>query len=194
MNSKIIVSLLFTLLYLCSFAQEKEKPFQSKYLTVGSGLFSAFGKEEEGLGIPLSIGYQWSNSEKPGTRYNLSLTRGSYTPILFLGSREQYFRLSTFEGIIHYDLLRYKSFSLTTSPGIFVGYSVGLLGTGASRNSDEFLHFYFGGRLSAGLRYAPPKKRVAYELRGINVYVGRQSFTSSGILFVVDIRLNKEKE
>lgn len=175
------------------YSQEESKP---KSIRTGIGLGFNDGTKETGIGLIYSIGYQKSYGKKNRLRLNPNLILGGFLPIGITDTRDQFYRMTSLGFNLHYDFLKYKSVSLVASPGIFVNYSRGLLGTGgwpdANNNTSEYFNsIYFGGKFSLGLRIAPKGKRLAYEIRPFNIQIGNNDFIFGYLMFGIDIRLGK---
>lgn len=187
------IPLLFITLNQNIYSQEDSHP---KSIRTGIGLGFNDGKRETGMGLIYSIGYQKSYGKENRIRLNPNIIFGGFLPIGITDTRDQFYRITSFGFNLHYDLLKYKSISLVTSPGVFVDYSRGLLGTGgwpeANNNTSEYFNsFYFGGKFSLGLRIAPEGKRLAYEIRPLNLQFGNKGFVLGYLMFGVDIKLGK---
>lgn len=166
--------------------------------SIKAGIGAAFneGLKEEGAGLTYSIGWQKSYGKKKKFRLNPYLFFGSFTPFGTTDVRNQYYRISSLNLELHYDLIRYKSVSLVTTAGAFVNYSRGLIGTGgqgtgASQQSEHFYRFYDGLSASVGLRIAPQNSRFAYKWKLVGVQAGVTDFILAYSTFNIDIRLKK---
>lgn len=165
-------------------------------LRTGIGLGFNEGLNETGAGLIYSFGYQKSFGKKNRLRLNPNMIIGGFLPIGVTDVRDQFYRLTSIGLNLHYDLIKFKSVSLVTSPGIFLNYSRGLLGTGgwddsSGNNSEYFNTLYLGGKFSFGLRIAPDGKRLAYEIRPLNIQFGNKDFLLGYLMFGIDIRLGK---
>lgn len=148
------------------------------------------------MGLIYSIGYQKSFGKNNRIRLNPNLIFGGFLPIGITDTRDQFYRISSFGFNLHYDLVKFTSISVVTSPGIFLNYSRGLLGTGgmpeANNNTSEFFNsFYFGGKFSLGLRITPSGKRLAYEIRPLNIQFGNNGFILGYLMFGIDIKIGE---
>lgn len=97
---------------------------------------------------------------------------------------------------IHYDLIKYKAFSIVTTAGGFINHSRGLLGTGGwteeNNNSSEYFNtFYFSGNASRGLRINPKNSKLVYEFRPFNFQFGNNHFLLGYLMFGIDFKLQK---
>lgn len=124
------------------------------------------------------------------------MTFGGFLPIAITDTRDQFYRITSLELNIHYDLIKYKNISIVTSGGGFINYSRGLLGTGGSpeennNNSEYFYSLYFGGSASLGLRITPPNSKLAYEIRPVNIHLGYKEFILGYLMFGIDFKFKK---
>ncbi len=167
---------------------------REKFIKTGIGIGVCEGRRETGIGILYSFGLQKSLGEKKKIRINPNLMIGGFSPFLGFDIDPQFFRITSLGLNLHYDLLSYKSLSIVTSPGIFINYSRGII------RSRYFASIYYGGALSCGIRVAPADKKLAYEIRPVNIQVGniKNCFTLGSNCFVlgyfmlgIDIKLNK---
>ncbi len=147
-----------------------------------------------GNGLVYSIGWQKSFGEKRRLRLNPNLTFGGFLPIAITDTRDQFYQITSPGLNIHYDLLKFRDVSLVTTLGCFMNYSRGLLGTGgwpeANNNRSEYFYsLYFGGNGSLALRIAPHNKRLAYEIRPVNIHLGSEGFFMAYFMLGVDIGL-----
>jgi len=174
----------------------QETDFKKTSVKIGIGIGINEGLREMGMGLVYSVGWQKSVGEKNKVRINPNLTFGGFLPLAITDTRDQFYRMTTLGFNIHYDLIRYKAASIVTTAGGFMNYSRGLLGTGGwpsanNNQSDYFYSLYFGGNASVGLRIAPEKSKIAFELRPINIQVGNKRFMLYSFMFGVDFRLKK---
>jgi hypothetical protein len=174
----------------------QENDFKKTSVKTGIGIGINAGLRETGMGLVYSVGWQKSVGEKNKLRINPNLTLGGFLPLGITDTRDQFYRMTTSGFNVHYDLIRYKAVSIVTTGGGFVNFSRGLLGTGGwpeenNHSSDYFYSLYFGGNASVGLRIAPQKSKLAYELRPFNIYVGNKGYLYSYIMFGVDFKLKK---
>lgn len=175
-----------------SFAQNTE--FGSTSIKTGIGVGFNDGFKETGAGFIYAIGWQKHLGEHQRIRLNPNLVFGGFTSAGITDTRDQFYRITSLGLNIHYDLLRYKSFSIVTTGGGFLNYSRGLLGTGGwpeanNHQSEYFNSLYFGGQLSLALRINPKNSRLAYELRPINAQLGNKQFELIYFMFGIDIKL-----
>ena len=68
--------------------------------------------------------------------------------------------------------------------GVGLVYSVGFQKSYGEKN-------YFGGKGSLALRFDQKNKKLAYELRPINLYFGNNGFSLGSFMFGIDIKMNK---
>lgn len=197
-DSQFKFLLLFLTIFLLTgkdlYSQETE--FKSTSIRTGIGIGINDGHWETGTGIIYSIGYQKSYGKKNKLRLNPNMIIGGFVPLGITDTRDQFYRITSLGLNLHYDLLKYKAFSVVTTGGGFMNYSRGLLGTGgwpeANNNSSSYFHrLYFGGNLSLGLRINPKNSKLAYEFRPINVQFGNDYFLLSYLMFGMDFKLKK---
>ncbi len=184
------------LLVISNKSNAQETEFKRTSIRTGIGVGFNEGKRETGMGLIYSIGWQKSYGKKSKFRINPNLIIGGFLPIGITDTRDQFYRITSIGANIHYDLIKYKAFSLVTTGGGFINYSRGLLGTGGSpeannNNSEYFNSFYFGGSASIGIRINPKKSKLAYEFRPINIQFGNDFFMLGYVMFGIDIKLKK---
>lgn len=124
-----------------------------------------------------------------------TLTSGSFLPFGVTDTRDQYFRSSTLDFTVNYDLIKIKAFSVFAGAGALANYSRGLLGTGGwpsegNKGSDYFFSLYAGGKLNAGFRVNPENKNYTVELIPFNINFGTNYFLFASWNLVVGIKLN----
>ena len=159
-------------------------------IKTGIGIGFNYGLREEGLGIIYTVGFQRSYGKKNRFRINPNATFGEFVGA-GLHIPEQYYSITAIGVDFHYDLLKYRALAITISLGGFSCYSRGLLENNIFSRSNEpyyFASLYFGLGGSIGLRIAPRKSKLAYEIRPINLKIGDRFFV--GYLLVgIDIKL-----
>ncbi len=192
MKNLIVLFIILFIVNLNSHSQE-EKTGKSS-LRTGIGLGFNEGLNETGAGLVYSFGYQKSLGKRNRLRLNPNMIIGGFLPIGITDVRDQFYRLTSLDLNLHYDLIKFRAVSLVTSPGVFLNYSRGLIGTGGwdnsgSNNSEYFNTLYLGGKFSFGLRIAPEGKRLAYEIRPLNIQFGNKGFLLGYLMFGIDIRL-----
>ena len=187
----IIVFLLFISLFQISKGVSQEIIPRQTSITSAVGFGINEGETELGMSFFYSIGWQKSVGENNRLRINPNLLSGGFVPFAISDVPDQYYRMTQLRFNVHYDLIKYKSFSLVTSAGAFVSLSRGLIGSGgrSSNNSGYFYNFYFGGNVSLGLRYSPQKNRIAYELRP-SISLGNKGFIFGGYMLCLDFKIN----
>ncbi|MEO2064238.1 MAG: hypothetical protein ABGW97_14735 [Christiangramia sp.] len=185
--------LLIVILLFSAFTLSAQDTRHFNSLTTGIGFGYSEGKQESGFGLVYEIGYQRSFGRSNRFRFNPNLQYGGFLPFATTDMPDQLYRLSTLALDLHYDLARFKSLSLVTTPGIFGSYSRGLTGTGGMNgisSSEYFQSFYFGGKFSLGIRISKSIKRLAYEIRPLNIHFGSKYFLYNSIMFKVHIKLD----
>lgn len=179
------------------YSQEIDSRKTSVKTGVGLGIHE--GQRETGVGLVYSLGWQKSMGENNKIRINPNMILGGFLPFGITDTRDQFFRMTMLGMNVHYDLIRYKAVSIVTTGGGFVNYSRGLLGTGGwpeanNHRSEYFYSLYFGGNASLGLRVAPKKGKLAFELRPLNIHAGNKGFLFSYLMFGVDFKLKNNKQ
>ena len=174
------------------YSQEIE--FKKSSIKTGIGIGINEGQREIGNGLIYTIGWQKSYGKKSKIRLNLNMIFGGFLPFGITDTRDQFYRITSLGLNIHYDLIKYKAVSIVTTGGGFINYSRGLLGTGGwpeanNNNSEYFYSLYFGGNVSIGLRIAPKKSKLAYEIRPINIHFGNKGFMLGYLMFGIDFKL-----
>lgn len=195
-NNCLFLLVLFTLLLMgnLSFAQDPE--FKRTSLKTGIGIGSNEGEKETGMGLLYSVGWQKSYGKKNKLRLNPNMVFGGFLPIGITDTRDQFYRITSTGLDIHYDLIKRNAISIVTTGGGFVNYSRGLLGTGGmsedNNNSSTYIYsFYFGGKVSAGIRIDPKNSKLAYEFRPVNVQFGNKGFVLGYFMFGIDFKFKK---
>ena len=193
-NNKTMLIGVFMLLFLGNNIYSQEIEFKKSSIRTGIGIGMNEGQREIGMGFIYSIGWQKSFGEKNKLRINPNMLFGGFLPIAITDTRDQFYRITSLGLNSHYDLIKYKAVSIVTTGGGFINYSRGLLGTGGwpEANSSEYFHsLYFGANASIGLRIAPKKSKVAYEIRPINIHFGNKEFMLGYLMFGIDFKLKK---
>jgi len=172
------------------FSQSNE--FNSIRTGIGIGINE--GKRETGSGLVYSIGWQKSFGKKHKIRINPNMILGEFYPVGITDVRDQFYRITSLGINVHYDLIRYRAFSIVVTGGGFINYSRGLLGIGGmpelrSTENEYFHTIYFGGNASLGLRINPKKSKLAYELRPVNIHLGNKNFILGYMMFGIDFKL-----
>jgi hypothetical protein len=173
----------------------QENIFNRSSIKTGIGLGFNDSREETGFGLIYNLGYQKSFGKKEKLRINPNLIIGSFSTNLISDIRDQFYRISSLEMNVSYDVVRYKSFSVLLTTGAFGNYSRGLFGTGGelinNRDSEYFYKLYYGGSLGIGFRLNPVRSRIAYEIKPINFQFGNKGYSLSYMTFGLDIKLKK---
>ncbi|AWW29269.1 hypothetical protein DN752_03440 [Echinicola strongylocentroti] len=187
---KTIILGIFILLGVDLYGQSEKKQEQS--ITVGLGIGVHNGAYESSLGLVYMVGWQQELGDRQRLRINPNMTFGSYKDYL-TDTRDLFYRLSALGVDIHYDLVKYKGFSLVTSGGVFVSYSRGLMGTGdfegQHHSSDYFTMLYGGAKASVGIRYDPKQGRIAYELIPATLALGNSHYAWLYPMAKINIKL-----
>jgi hypothetical protein len=194
MTVKFFYISILSLLLMDQAVYAQESAFGKNSINTGIGIGINAGRQETGLGVVCSFGWQKSFGQKNKLRINPNMLFGEFLPIVITDTRDQFYRTTALALNLHYDLLRYKAVSLVTAAGGFVNYSRGLLGTGGwpeanNNRSAYFYTLYFGGAASFGLRIDPKNKQLSYELRPLNFLLGSKGFTMGYLMFNVDFKL-----
>ena len=181
------------ILFMKSYSQENI--FNRSSIKTGIGIGFNDSREENGFGLVYNLGYQKSFGKKEKLRINPNLIIGGFSSNLVSDTRDQFYRITSLQMNVSYDVVRYKSFSLLLTTGGFGNYSRGLLGTGGElqnhKNSDYFYKFYYGGSLGIGFRINPPKSRIAYEIKPYNIQFGNKGFFLGYMMVGLEIKFKK---
>jgi len=176
------------------YAQERPGKGSSIRAGVGYGLNEA--NIEIGNGWVYSLGWQKDLGQENRLRVNPNLVFGLFSPSssLYLNYPNQFYRSLTIRLNIHYDLIKFKTFSFVTTGGAFISHSKGLIGPGlltrrASGESRYFRFLYYGGNLSLGFRIDNDDSPFAYELIPFNMHVGDKAFILAYVMFAMEIKL-----
>ena len=169
--------------------------FKRSSIKTGIGIGYNEGRDEMGLGLVYSIGWQKSYGTKNKFRINPNITCGNFSTRVITDVRDQLYKITTFELNIAYDFIKYKEFAFVAKIGAFTDYTRGLFGTGGwhqnYHNSAYFYYIYYGINSSLSLRIDSPKSRFAYELRGINIYFGNKDFALGYLMLEIDYKFIK---
>lgn len=184
----IIFSMLFAI-GLKSYAQQADVPRNSIKWNLGFGLCE--GKPESGFGLLSTVGFQRSYGARSRWRLNPGLLVGYMIPPTDVANRS--FALAGLNMSVHYDLLKYKIFSLVTSGSVFSNYTGGKTRPGYNYTParSSFNNVYFGGGGSMGFRVDDPVQRRAFEIRLINVQAGTNQFVLGYVTAGLDFKLSK---
>lgn len=190
------MSFCMTYIFFGNLVYSQELRQKSSSIKTGIGIGYNTGKDEQGLGLIYSVGWQKSLGKTNRIRINPNMIIGGFSTFGLMHHREQTFRITNLGLNIHYDLIKFGETSLVTTGGGFLNYSRGLLGTGGSsvlsyQESDYFYSLYFGGHASVGLRTNPKNSRLAYEFKPINAFYGNKQFTLIYMMFGIDFKLRK---
>ena len=195
---KNYISLMLFLFAMVSSSEAQDNLFSKKSIKANIGIAFNEGTREIGGGIVYSIGYQSEFVNNSLIRYSANLQSGNFRPILVTDTRDQFYRASSLGFNVEGDILKYKFISLTLGGGGFINYSRGLFGTGgnsipAISRSEYFHQMYAGGIVSAGLRFAPEKRNIAFEIKPVNIQVGYPTFAMGYMTCGIDFKLMKRK-
>ena len=181
------------ILFMKSYSQENI--FNRSSIKTGIGIGFNDSREESGFGLVYNLGYQKSFGEKERLRINPNLIIGGFSTNLISDTRDQFYRITSLQMNVSYDVVRYKSFSLLLTTGAFGNYSRGLFGTGGElqnhQSSEYFYKFYYGGSLGIGFRINPAKSRIAYEIKPYNVQFGNKGFVLGYMMIGLDFKFKK---
>lgn len=195
MSSRRIV-LISALLWPLHAAQAQQPAAQGRAIQAAAGLGIQEGKEEGGLGLVATLGYQKSLGAAARWRLNPQLVYGEFSSQSFTDSRDQFYRTTSAGVALHYDVVRYRAVALLVSGGAFVTYARGLLGTGGelqppTTGSRYFRELYVSGAGGFGLRISPATSRLAYEIRPLTLHVGSKGFALGYASLGLEVKLNK---
>ena len=175
----------------------QENTFSRNSIKTGVGIGFNEGANEEGLGTFSTIGLERSYGKQERIRINANILLGGFTSGGIDDGRENYYRNTSLNVNLNYDLLKYKSVSLFVYSGGFATYSRGMLGSGYSQvtfeqyGSKTFSNLYFGVNLGGGFRINPKNNRCAFEIKPFNLQMGNKESFTFYMLFRVDIKIKK---
>ena len=187
-------SLFLLLLTAGKAAQAQDSTFSRTSLTAAVGLGFQDGREETGFGLLLGLGLQRSYTPSARVRLSAGVLLGEFAAIGVRDVPDAFYTLTALEVGVAADVLRYRAVALVAGLGGFVGYTRGLFGTGGdpgARESRYFVNGYVGGKLSVGLRVNPAGRRVAFEVRPLNIYAGSGGFVIGSGQLGVELKLRK---
>ena len=178
------------------YSQEIEfKPISIK---TGIGIGLSNGDKEHGMGLVYSIGWQKSYGKNNRFRLNPNMIIGEFLPYRMSEIINSQFRINQFYRItslnlnIDYDLIKGRSFSIVIGGGGFINYSRGLSGTGWVEVNDSISEYFYsfvpGRNFSMGCRVDPKNSKLAYELR-TNFQYGRNDYKAMYFMFGIDFKL-----
>ena len=193
---KLLVLSLTVLLLIGNNIYSQEIEFKKSSIRTGIGIGMNQGQREIGNGLIYSIGWQKSYGIKNKIRLNPNMIFGGFLPIGITDMRDQFYRITSLELNIHYDLIKYKAVSIVITGGGCINYSRGLLGTGGwpveNNNSSEYFYtLYYGGNASVGIRIDSKKSKLAYEIRPISIQIANKGFRLGYLMFGIDFKLKK---
>ena len=195
MNSRRVV-LAGALLWPLHAAHAQQTAGTGGAIQAAAGVGIQEGKEESGLGLVATLGYQKSLGATARWRLNPQLVYGEFSKQAFDDSRDQFFRTTSAGVAVHCDVVRYRAVALVVTGGAFVTYARGLLGTGGklqpgTTGSRYFRELYVSGAGGFGLRISPATSRLAYEVRPLTLHVGPKFFALAYATLGLEIKLNK---
>ncbi len=182
------------LVFVVKDANSQDNSFKNSSINTGVGVGINSGKAETGIGLVYSIGWQKAIGKRKRLRLNPNITFGNFrTYAIPTDTRNQMYKITSFGINMHYDLIKFKSFSIIISGGGFINYSRGLLGSGGMPGSNGvssgyFYSLYYGGNASVGFRIDPPKSKLAYVIKPINIHLGSDIYLLAYQMFGVDIK------
>ncbi len=196
MRTTILILLIFTV-SISNKIYSQNTDYTNNSVRTGFGFGINEGTKETGTGLLYNIGWNKTIGEKQRLRLNPNVLFGVFSTEISRGIRDQYYRTSSYELNMHYDLIKYKSLSLVGSIGGFMNFSRGLLGTGGDPEATEytkseyFYSLYFGGNASVAIRINPKNSRIAYEIRPLNIQYGNNRFMLTYFMFGMDFKFKK---
>lgn len=175
-------------------AQAQDSTFSRTSLTAAVGLGFQEGREETGFGLLLGLGFQRSYTSSARVRLGAGVLLGEFSAIGVSDTPDAFYTLTALEVGAAGDVLRYRAVSLLAAVGGFVGYTRGLFGTGGdphTRESQYFISGYAGGKASVGFRVNPAGRRLAFEVRPLNIHAGSDGFVIGSGQVGVELKLKK---
>ena len=175
-------------------AQTPDSTFSRTSLTTAVGLGFQDGREETGFGLLLGLGVQRSYTPTARVRLSAGVLLGEFSGVGVRDVPDAFYTLTALEVGVAADVLRYRAVALVAGLGGFVGYTRGLFGTGGdpgARESRYFVNGYVGGKLGVGVRVNPAGRRVAFEVRPLNIYAGSGGFVIGSGQLGVELKLRK---
>lgn len=170
---KLAIAFLSFLLISASYSQTFTK--SSLHYGIAAGLHSS--KNTDGIGMKYSLGYQheiWRDRLRIKAQFGL----GQYNSLYIVDASEMNFQSLSLEGLLYFDILKIKSFSILCGSGLFFNYLSGLRSGNYNSETNAYivprwLHECNGGiYLGLGCRINPETKRVAFNIIPINFYLG----------------------
>jgi hypothetical protein len=187
----LLLLLLLVVSVKVSLAQSVPRPASSIRTALGLGYHNGF--REEGYGLNYVLGYQKTLGETGRWRINPNLTYGGFTNYGSKDARDVFYRVSSLDCNIQYDVLRSEKWALVTNGGVFMSYVRGLIGTGGNavqqQQSTHFFRMYYGGLASMAISYRPTKAKVSYDLRPLSLHLGSREFVWVYMMFGININL-----
>lgn len=173
-------------------AHGQDNEFSKSTLKCGIGIGASDGYRTTGGGGLLIVGYQ-RNIWKDRLRLNPNLTVGYFNSKNIQDVRDQWFNSISLETILWFDILRFKSISLTIGGGGVLNNARGLLSTGGDPppeiDSEYISHWHYGGFLGGGLRINPDNSRFAFEVIPFNFHVGPDYYMEGFAKIGMEIKL-----
>lgn len=199
MNSfKTILLVFFVFTGINTFAQDSTWVWQLKgvkSLKVFTSIAYHEGIGEQGLGIPVGIGYQVQYF-RGRVRLNFSLQAASFRNFGITDVPDNYYRVTTLGAYANFDILRYYSISIFLSAGTALSYSRGMISSwfdedsGIRISGKNFNRWYptlYGGY---GIRISPRKAKYAVEiLFPPGGHASRSAYLIHALRVGVDFRL-----
>ncbi len=171
----------------------EEKIFAQRY-SLGLGIHE--GGSEIGLGFIGSFGISKSIGKKKKSRINTNLSLGRFSDLFITDVPSQKYLYTSLGFTYHFDLLRYRAFSIVTSVGGQFCLTKGRVEAFWSKEgihypAYNFAHPYLMASISGGLRIAPKSSRVAFEISPFNIYIGTSSSYMGTFRINLDYKINK---
>ena len=190
---KKIFFILF-LLPILSFSQSNEEKMFAYRYSLGLGIHEGGG--ETGIGVMGSFGVLKSIGKKKKSRINSNFTLGRFADLIITDVPSQKYFYFSLDVKYHFDLLRYKAFSIVTSAGGYFSLTSGKIEDfygkdGLFRPGTKFTHPYLMASISGGLRIAPKNSKIAVNITPFNIQLGT-SYSYLGAFYLsLDFKLNK---
>lgn len=151
--------------------------FTKSSIKFGAGAGVHMGRNAMGFGLTYSAGYQreiWRDR----LSINANFCIGHYNSKLVIDARDMYFNSLHLEGLVFFDVLKVKSFSIVLGNGLFLNNASGLTSGGFDPGDNIYVRprymsdFNGGMYFGFGFRINPESKRIAVNILPFNFYLG----------------------
>jgi len=191
-----IVAFVTTIIATIAFIQtpitvySQETLISNSSIKLALGLGSAQMTPRDAQGFVFSAGWQANYGAKNKLRINPNLSYGKFESAYnFLPKKNSTITSTSIDFTVHYDALRYRSFSLVTSLGNFITkYRVIV-----QSDSIDSTTLSIGLKPSIGIRFVPKNSSIALEYKPITLYFGTQNVFYVTSTINLDIKIAKCK-